>query len=251
MPQPPSTPFLSFRFPDESLLIDTEPIFGDVTLGDEDDWSIARPSRFTVPTTIREDKTLDLGDYLPEEDEEDGKIRVDCKAGDGEEWYDKRLTEGSDSAMRIGESVRLKRGRYYRYSCTIRADDTVARPEGVLSSSAQNGDDLYSLRRIDSFRQSRASSAAISTLHLPSTTRPSSPVLPSLYAPSSASFSSTGTSLGLSSEDTDVGIRPVRLERIVSSERQGVRGFAASGMIQVRSLPHVIEQPERRLMPLS
>ncbi len=67
--QPPQTPFIPSRYADESLLLTTEPIFGDVTLGDDEDWRVAGPSRLEPPKTVGRDRTLDLESYLPEMEE--------------------------------------------------------------------------------------------------------------------------------------------------------------------------------------
>lgn len=115
---PPATPFLASRFYDESLILSTEPIFGDVTLGDGDEeWSRASSLR-----RIERDKTLDLDAYLPLTDEDgegDGMIRIeeDVEAGARDKNCRSHERDGSESVVREREMSGPKR----RESCSYLA----------------------------------------------------------------------------------------------------------------------------------
>jgi len=74
----PPTPAMP-RFADTSLLMMTEPIFGDATL-DDDDWlepPTPGPSRIAAPRSVIRNKMLDRDAYLPiEEEDEDTQDRI-------------------------------------------------------------------------------------------------------------------------------------------------------------------------------
>ena len=68
----PPTPAMP-RFADTSLLMAMEPIFGDVTL-DDDDWLMPPtpgPSRFISPKTIARPQTTGRAEYTPIQEEHD------------------------------------------------------------------------------------------------------------------------------------------------------------------------------------
>lgn len=68
----PPTPAMP-RFADTSLLMMTEPIFGDVTL-DDDDWlepPTPGPSRIAAPKSVIRNKMLNRDAYLPIEEEDE------------------------------------------------------------------------------------------------------------------------------------------------------------------------------------
>jgi len=115
--QTPPTPFLPSRFTEESLLLTTEPFFGDVDITLEDDdseWPVAGPSRLDTPNTVGRNKTLDLDAYLPRvevtDDSEDGNetIRIEAEWIQGRSGIHKR--GGSESSTRERESSGTKRG---------------------------------------------------------------------------------------------------------------------------------------------
>ena len=103
LPLPPPTPFFPSRFADESLLLATEPFYGDVTLGDDLDW----PSTGSVPSldsqlplTGGRNKTLDLDAYLPDSDgSHSGEV-------EGEETSSLEGIDGRNSTRSTGQHKR-------------------------------------------------------------------------------------------------------------------------------------------------
>jgi len=111
--QPPPTPIFP-RFADQSLLLATEPFFGDVTLGDDEEWSVplAGRSRLKLQKTMERDKTLDLDAYLPclDEEDDDDAAMLEPQGGLGQgEQTRMHKRDGSESLGHVRETSGPKR----------------------------------------------------------------------------------------------------------------------------------------------
>ncbi|WWC91641.1 uncharacterized protein L201_006587 [Kwoniella dendrophila CBS 6074] len=161
--QPPQTPWVGLpKFQDESLLLNAQPIF-DVSLGDESDvGSFDTP----VPTRIRSnsnidkqnlelDLSLDLGDYLPEEENQ-----TQPEVSNITQPISPIVTENNpaqDEVVEIGQQTKQPAGQTHKRQGS-HSLIPIAGPSKRTKPPVQNkNDDLYSRRLSDSIRRSSSS----------------------------------------------------------------------------------------------
>ena len=92
------------RFADTSMLMSTEPIFGDTTL-DDDDWlepPTPGPSRLLPPKSVKRARQLDPPTILPISEEDERAERYDVE----EESYDRA---GGGGTFRTGTAGGYRR----------------------------------------------------------------------------------------------------------------------------------------------
>ncbi|WWD19580.1 hypothetical protein CI109_104041 [Kwoniella shandongensis] len=243
--QPPPTPWLpTSRFADESLLLNAQPIFGDISLGSESEWGeaqtsfdtktqntpVASGSRGTTPQQEKgwADVTLDLGDYLPEEVDatriEETITRRESREITTTTTTADRARSESSTVSTVSNSVHKREG-----SQSLLSSQTSSKK---IKPPTPIRDDLYKRRLSDSNRRSSSSSSI-------------SPMLPSLPLPSSSSSSSSqpsSLSSSTSSRPAALNTASSRLKDAIrrkdgERERQAPSGFAASGAVQKHVAP--------------
>ncbi|WVW86108.1 hypothetical protein I302_108148 [Kwoniella bestiolae CBS 10118] len=233
---PPQTPWVGLpRFQDESLLLNAEPIFEDSFDGSKgdglDDWAEDTPQSSKMNVV---DSSLDLGDYLPEEDDQSGHgipISQMISVSDAvEEFRPPKPTEKELVQPVIEHMTHKREGS--QSLIPIAGPSKKTKPP----ISREKNDDFYSRRLSDSTR--RNSSTNLHDLH--SSLQVSQASSSRLPKPKKTASSRLKASLHTST---------------LSREKQQVDGLGADGYIQkhttVTRIPQIPEKPRSTISALS